>query len=181
MFLKRLTALSRSLAFRLTLWYAGIFALSSCLAFVFFYYLVIDVLREQTDDNLRRQLAAFSGIMQVDGITGVQQVAAMDALSGGDKKRLIRLLSRFGTEFTAGGRDYWQDVGVNAEAIRDLLNDPEILGTFLMSEKRSNEREQGIGVIEAPRGTLFHHYWQDADGLLKKANLIVSPPTTTPP
>ena len=61
-----------------------------------------------------------------------------------------------------------------AEAIRDLLNDPEILGTFLMSEKRTNEREQGIGVIEAPRGTLFHHYWQDADGLLKKANLIVS-------
>ena len=61
-----------------------------------------------------------------------------------------------------------------AEAIRDLLNDPEILGKSLMSEKRANEREQGIGVIEAPRGTLFHHYWQDADGLLRKANLIVS-------
>ena len=61
-----------------------------------------------------------------------------------------------------------------AEAIRDLLNDPEIIGTFLMSEKRPNEREQGIGVIEAPRGTLFHHYWQDADGLVEKANLIVS-------
>jgi NAD-reducing hydrogenase large subunit len=61
-----------------------------------------------------------------------------------------------------------------AEAIRELLEDPEISGEFLMSEKRPNEREQGVGVIEAPRGTLFHHYWQDEHGLLKKANLIVS-------
>lgn len=60
------------------------------------------------------------------------------------------------------------------EAIRDLLDDPEILGTSLMSDRQPNEREQGIGVIEAPRGTLFHHYWQDENGLLKKANLIVS-------
>ena len=141
MFLKRLTALSRSLAFRLTLWYAGIFALSSCLAFVFFYYLVIDVLREQTDDNLRRQLAAFSGIMQVDGITGVQQVAAMDALSGGDRKRLIRLLSRFGTEFTVGGRDYWQDVGVNAEAIRSLLTSGgPVIETVILGERKDSLR-----------------------------------------
>jgi NAD-reducing hydrogenase large subunit len=33
---------------------------------------------------------------------------------------------------------------------------------------------RGIGVLEAPRGTLFHHYEIDADGLVEKANLIVS-------
>ena len=33
---------------------------------------------------------------------------------------------------------------------------------------------EGIGVIEAPRGTLFHHYRIDEDGLIEKANLIVS-------
>ncbi|MDJ0883352.1 MAG: ATP-binding protein [Desulfobacterales bacterium] len=141
MFLKRLKALSRSLAFRLTLWYAGIFALSSCLAFVFFYYVIIDVLREQTDEDLRRQLSAFSGIMQVEGITGVQQIAAMDALSGGDQKRLIRLLSRFGTEFTAAGTDYWQNVGVNAEAIRSLLtNGRPVIETVVLPERRDSLR-----------------------------------------
>ncbi len=141
MFLRRLKALSRSLAFRLTLWYAGIFALSSFLAFVFFYYVIIDVLREQTDDNLRRQLSAFSGIMQVEGITGVQQVAAMDALSGGDKKRLIRLLSRFGTEFTAAGTDYWQNVGVNADAIRGLLTTGKpVIETVVLPERRDSLR-----------------------------------------
>jgi F420-non-reducing hydrogenase large subunit len=33
---------------------------------------------------------------------------------------------------------------------------------------------EGVGVVEAPRGTLFHHYVTDADGLVKKANLIVA-------
>lgn len=61
-----------------------------------------------------------------------------------------------------------------AESIRALLGHPDCLGTSLMSDKQVNERQQGIGVIEAPRGTLFHHYWQDGDGLIKKANLIVS-------
>ena len=61
-----------------------------------------------------------------------------------------------------------------AESIRKLLSHPDCLGTSLMSDKHVNERDQGIGVIEAPRGTLFHHYWQDGDGLLEKANLIVS-------
>ena len=141
MFLKRLRALSRSLAFRLTLWYAGIFALSSCLAFVIFYYLIIGVLREQTDGNLRRQLTAFSGIMQLEGIVGVQQIAAMDALSGGEEKRLIRLLSRFGTVFTTADSDYWQGVGVNAEAIRRLLTSGRpVIETVVLDKQRTSLR-----------------------------------------
>ncbi len=59
-----------------------------------------------------------------------------------------------------------------AESIEELLNDPEILGTDLVVKgERGN---MGIGVIEAPRGTLFHHYEIDDNELIKKANLIVS-------
>jgi len=59
-----------------------------------------------------------------------------------------------------------------AEAIRDLLDDPDPLGKDL--RLRGTMREKGIGVLEAPRGTLFHHYEIDGDGLVKKANLIVA-------
>ena len=44
-----------------------------------------------------------------------------------------------------------------AELLRDLLDDPDIVGTDLMADK-GPMREEGIGVIEAPRGTLIHHY-----------------------
>ncbi len=59
-----------------------------------------------------------------------------------------------------------------SESIELLLNDPEILGTDLLV--KGERRNMGIGVIEAPRGTLFHHYEVDDDELIKKANLIVS-------
>jgi NAD-reducing hydrogenase large subunit len=59
-----------------------------------------------------------------------------------------------------------------AEGIKLLLDDPDILGTDLITQ--GQKRQEGIGVIEAPRGTLFHHYRIDANGLVVKANLIVS-------
>ena len=59
-----------------------------------------------------------------------------------------------------------------AEAIQLLLNDPDITGTDLVVS--GEKRREGIGVIEAPRGTLFHHYQVDEQGLVEKANLIVS-------
>jgi NAD-reducing hydrogenase large subunit len=58
------------------------------------------------------------------------------------------------------------------EAIRELLRDPEISGDDLVT--RGEMQKVGIGVIEAPRGTLFHHYEIDEQGIVTKANLIVS-------
>ena len=59
-----------------------------------------------------------------------------------------------------------------AESIKALLNDPEILSTDLIA--KGEKRYEGIGVIEAPRGTLFHHYQIDENDIVTKANLIVS-------
>jgi len=59
-----------------------------------------------------------------------------------------------------------------AEAIKDLLFDDDLLSDDLLV--KGDMQARGIGVLEAPRGTLFHHYEIDADGLVEKANLIVS-------
>jgi len=59
-----------------------------------------------------------------------------------------------------------------AEAIAELLDDAEITGIDLMRSGRP--QREGIGVIEAPRGTLFHHYRIDENDLVVMANLIVS-------
>jgi NAD-reducing hydrogenase large subunit len=60
-----------------------------------------------------------------------------------------------------------------AELLRDLLDDPDIVGTELMADK-GPPRGEGVGVIEAPRGTLIHHYRVDENGLVSFCNLIVS-------
>jgi len=59
-----------------------------------------------------------------------------------------------------------------AELVRDLLHDPEILSDDLVREGR--RRPEGIGVVEAPRGTLIHHYRADERGQVTWCNLIVS-------
>jgi len=59
------------------------------------------------------------------------------------------------------------------ERIEQLLADPDICSTDIMITGRP-ANPQGVGVIEAPRGTLFHHYWVDGNGRIEKVNLIVA-------
>jgi NAD-reducing hydrogenase large subunit len=59
------------------------------------------------------------------------------------------------------------------EQIEALLNDPEILSPQVRAHARVNNQE-GIGVAEAPRGTLIHHYKVDEQGLITWANLIIA-------
>ena len=58
------------------------------------------------------------------------------------------------------------------EVIATLLEDPDLLDGALMAE--GERRPSGIGIIEAPRGTLIHDYSVGADDLVTKCNLIVS-------
>jgi len=59
------------------------------------------------------------------------------------------------------------------EAITILVEDPELMGGRLRSRASLNTNE-AVGVSEAPRGTLFHHYRVDDDGLLTRVNLIIA-------
>ena len=58
------------------------------------------------------------------------------------------------------------------EVIQQLLADPDILSGDLMAS--GSRRRSGVGVIEAPRGTLIHHYEVGDDDLVTMCNLIVS-------
>ncbi len=58
------------------------------------------------------------------------------------------------------------------EKVNDLLHDADLQGTDLVA--KGQRQEEGIGVIEAPRGTLFHHYRVDENDLVTFCNLIVS-------
>jgi F420-non-reducing hydrogenase large subunit len=59
-----------------------------------------------------------------------------------------------------------------AERAVELSTDPQITGTDLRNP--IGKPGEGVGVIEAARGTLFHHYWLDEEAMVKKANLIVA-------
>jgi len=60
-----------------------------------------------------------------------------------------------------------------AERMKELADDPEITSPNIRTLPTATPQE-GIGVVEAPRGTLFHHYQTDERGVIRKANLIVA-------
>ncbi|MFH1740174.1 MAG: Ni/Fe hydrogenase subunit alpha [bacterium] len=59
------------------------------------------------------------------------------------------------------------------ERIERILDDPAVTGTDVCEPGRVKNNE-GVGVIEAPRGTLIHHYWVDEKGCVEKINLVVA-------
>ncbi len=59
------------------------------------------------------------------------------------------------------------------ERIKEIVSDPDILDTHVRAHAEPN-RSEGIGVSEAPRGTLMHHYKIDDNGLITWSNLIIA-------
>jgi F420-non-reducing hydrogenase large subunit len=60
-----------------------------------------------------------------------------------------------------------------AERMLELSQDPEITGPDIRTIPTATP-DEGVGIVEAPRGTLIHHYITDDRGVIQKANLIVA-------
>jgi len=60
----------------------------------------------------------------------------------------------------------------STEKIAELLHDPDLQGEDLVVS--GSRREEAVGVLEAPRGTLIHHYKVNRDDQVVMANLIVA-------
>ncbi len=60
-----------------------------------------------------------------------------------------------------------------AERLKELADDPELIDPDVRTLPTETPKE-GVGVVEAPRGTLFHHYVTDSNGVIERANLIVA-------
>lgn len=59
------------------------------------------------------------------------------------------------------------------ERIEELMSDKELYSDNIQAKASLNRRE-GVGSSEAPRGTLFHHYWVDDEGRMTKADLLIA-------
>lgn len=60
-----------------------------------------------------------------------------------------------------------------AENMHNLANDPDIIDPKVRTIPTATP-EEGVGVVEAPRGVLIHHYKTDKNGIIEKANIIVA-------
>ncbi|MGB9023003.1 MAG: Ni/Fe hydrogenase subunit alpha [Candidatus Bathyarchaeia archaeon] len=116
--------------------------------------------------------------------SGVMSVAPLARLNASDGMATPRAQEAYEEMFkTLGGKpvhytlaNHWARIVETiyaAERFRELAYDPEITDPNTRNLPTATP-EAGIGVDEAPRGTLIHHYETDARGVVKKANLLVA-------
>ncbi len=141
MSLKNPPKFRHTLAFRLTLWYAGIFTLSSCIAFFFFYFLITSVIRERTDQDLSEQAGRFSTLLSMNGIDAVKRFAIIEAQAAGERKIFFRVLSLRGEVFSSSNMSYWRDIDISRKAIQKLVQGSRIVfDTIALPERKHKVR-----------------------------------------
>ncbi len=116
-----MTRFFNTIAFRLTVWFTGIFSICSAVAFLLFYYLTTQTIQEQIDLELMDNASKFSTIIRRNGIIGASQLAVLEAQAAGEKSIFIRLLYPTGEVFASSHMSYWKDIRVNQDAIRGLM------------------------------------------------------------
>ncbi|MBZ0257515.1 Ni/Fe hydrogenase subunit alpha [bacterium] len=115
------------------------------------------------------------------GIYGVAPLARLNAADGMATPLAQEAYEKFFA--TLGGKpvhhtlaNHWArliELLYSAERFRELANDPDITDPNVRTLPTEKPTE-GVGVVEAPRGTLFHHYKTDERGVITHANLIVA-------
>lgn len=114
---------------------------------------------------------------------GVYRVGPLARLNIADRMG-VPLADREHVEFrqraggTANGSFYYHyarliEVLAATEFAEHLLDDPDLLSDRVRAQGGVNQLES-VGASEAPRGTLFHHYTVDENGLLTSVNLVIA-------
>jgi heavy metal sensor kinase len=164
MFLKRLIDVRRTLAFRLTFWYAGVFLLSAAVAFAFFYYLITSAIRGRTDQDLLSEVHGFSSVMTLQGVEAVKRKALLESQAAGEKKIFIQLLYPDGRLFSSSNMSYFRNIPISSEAIGRMLRQDEPLFATVSSPDQRHE----IRVVYALLGPgLIIHLGQSMDDLTR--------------
>ena len=109
-----------TIAFRLTLWFTGIFAVCSGFVFLLFYYLATQTLQNQIDQDLTDQASKFTAIIHTSGLMGARQLAVLEAQAAGEKLIFFRIVYPTGEVFASSRMSYWKNVHVSKTALQKL-------------------------------------------------------------
>jgi heavy metal sensor kinase len=135
MYLNKIFRLPSTLAVRLTLWYAGIFTISTLVAFLALYFVISTVLKERTDQDFLDDVQEYSAMRATEGIDRVKSEIAWEVSSDGAEHVFLRLLSMDGEELLSTDMSAWQGVGSGRHALQKLKNGaPHVLETLDLPE-----------------------------------------------
>ncbi len=116
--------IGHTLAFRLSLWYAGIFILSSMVAFVIFYSITASTIQRSMDRQLLNEVKEFTSSLALNGVEEIKSEIVLEAESEGIDKMFFRLLNAKGEQIASTNMSSWGNVGIGKISLA-RINDGE--------------------------------------------------------
>lgn len=107
----------RTLAFRLTLWYAMIFMLSATVTFALFYVLIVKAIDQRTDADLLAHANRLAHIYALEGPEMLRRAAMLQAQAAGERRMFFRLIYPSGVVFASSNMLHWGHVGIDRGAV----------------------------------------------------------------
>ncbi len=148
----RLSQFTRSVGFRLNVWYSGLFILSALTMLVGVFWMMNQILREKDQEIIEAQLREYETAYRADGVRGVRQIFSERSVS--DKKYFLRLLRGGNETLFANVPPEWvkidvkgMDVFGNVQGIRWLRIPPE--------ETEKLEKELIVATLGLRDGTVI--------------------------
>lgn len=120
MFSRKLLRLTGKLAFKLTLWYAGIFSISCFGALIVFYLATASIIHHRTDLELWKDAKEFSSAYMTKGIGELKAAMLTEIESEGAGNMFLRLVDSKGEEFTIPSLSSWGDSDMGRASINRL-------------------------------------------------------------
>ena len=131
----------RTIAFKLTLWFTGIFSVCSGVAFILFYAFSVQTVENQVDRELLDDAAKFITVIRRSGLAGARELAVIEAQAAGEKQIFFRLLYPSGEVFASSHMAYWQQVHISTPALKKMIKDrTNVFETLSIPESRQRVR-----------------------------------------
>jgi len=121
MFYAKISRLTHTLAFRLTLWYAAVFILLAGVAFSLFYLLIVKIIDQRIDADLVTQANRLDQVHALQGGSMLQRAAFLQVQAVGEKKMFFRLFYPSGVFFASSNMSYWKNIGIDQQAVAEVF------------------------------------------------------------
>lgn len=152
---KRIRDLPRTIAFKLTIWYAVIFAISSSIAFIVFYVMVIGSVHGQTDTYLLDKAEEMRSLLASEGLKALEGEINREARALGTKRVFFRLIGRDERILASSDISGWRRIGIDGGMLKMALAGKPAFKTTSMIESRQQHRRARILYIPLSDGMIL--------------------------
>ena len=166
MFLRKKHSLLHTLAFRLTVYYAVIFTVSSFLAFMIFYLIISSIIQDNRDQDLLGDLREFTAIMQNKGLEEAKSAALLETKGDGEHNSFIRFFTMNGQEIMSSDLSSWRNMKVSRLALSEISRGTDHVFETMHVQGRRHKARAVYGSIGDRLVIQIGEYLEDDEELL---------------